>query len=276
MSNPGLKLPYRNESIYSFIFPFEAEFDALETQKWMQKQWCLSFYVCAAYLAAVLCGKHLMKNRTPLNIRGVLFIWNLCLATFSVMGACRTMPELYFTIRVFGWHSSFCNNSFYTENKISAYWSYVFVLSKIVELLDTFFVVARKQKITFIHVYHHASTLVICWYNFPNAPSIGRYVVSLNYFVHAIMYPYYALRSLRIFVPRWIALCITTLQILQMAIGCVGGVYVTTTLLNNGQCAVSFSIALGVVFFYSILFGLFLNFFIRTYVKTIKSSGKDL
>lgn len=58
------------------------------------------------------------------------------------------------------------------------------------------------------------------WYE----PAQQWYVV-MNSFVHSFMYTYYALKALKIRVPRPIAMFITTIQLLQMVLGVTVNVY---------------------------------------------------
>ena len=68
----------------------------------------------------------------------------------------------------------------------------LFCLSKLLELGDTVFIILHKSCLSFC--------------NFS----------SINFFVHTIMYSYYALRAVGVRVHSRIALIITILQILQM------------------------------------------------------------
>ena len=70
----------------------------------------------------------------------------------------------------------------------------MFALTKPVEFIDTLFVVLRKQKMHFLHWFHHASVLVICWYSGGaiRGPTVALYFATMNSFVHSIMYSFYA------------------------------------------------------------------------------------
>jgi hypothetical protein len=93
------------------------------------------------------------------------------------------------------------------------------VFPEVIELFDTLFLVVRKKHVMTLHWFHHATVLVFV----ANAHVFGRtniYVpfTVMNTFVHVLMYLYFALASIRIFVP-YIQI-LTVLQILQMVVGC--------------------------------------------------------
>ncbi len=61
-------------------------------------------------------------------------------------------------------------------NFYSRTWAFCF--SKLPELIDTVFIVLRKQPLIFLHWYHHASVLVYCWFSYQDYSSTGRYIKS--------------------------------------------------------------------------------------------------
>ena len=71
------------------------------------------------------------------------------------------------------------------------------ILFQVPELGDTIFIVLRKQKLIFLHWYHHITVLIYCWYSFSQYTAPARWFVVMNFVVHSIMYTYYAFRALR-------------------------------------------------------------------------------
>jgi elongation of very long chain fatty acids protein 6 len=69
-------------------------------------------------------------------------------------------------------------------------WVQLFCLSKIPELFDTAFIVARKKRLMFLHWYHHVTVLLFCWHSYATEASTGIFFVAMNYSVHAIMFGY--------------------------------------------------------------------------------------
>ncbi|GMR44001.1 hypothetical protein PMAYCL1PPCAC_14196, partial [Pristionchus mayeri] len=144
---------------HSLVIPFEKSFDEENFTSWIQANWAHSLSVSAAYLIVIFAGQKLMESRKPFALDTPLLLWNFGLAVFSILGFIRVTPEW-----VWSWTGkndlkySTCVAS-YTQ-AVSGFWAQLFVLSKIVELLDTVFIVARKKPLLFLHWYHHISVLV--------------------------------------------------------------------------------------------------------------------
>ena len=230
-----------SSSNYSFTFPFEDNFELDKARYWVDRYWTASFLIAAVYLAAIPLGKRWMANRPRYELRGPLICWNLALSTFSLVGACRTVPEILRVTRNIGLYHSVCVPryrfeekiilrvppltlfalpSYIDDDKVSGFWSVIFVVSKLPELGDTVFIVLRKQPLMFLHWYHHATVLVYCWYAFADYNASARWFVTMNYSIHTAMYAYYALRAMRFRVPKFVSMAITAAQLIQMVVGC--------------------------------------------------------
>ncbi|XP_017492175.1 PREDICTED: elongation of very long chain fatty acids protein 6-like, partial [Rhagoletis zephyria] len=208
-----------------------------------------------------------MSTRTsPLKLKLPLTLWNIALALFSITGTIRTWPEMAHVLTRFGFHHSVCANTFHKEVPISSFWTWLFILSKAPELIDTVFVVLRKQKLIFLHWYHHATVLIFTWYAYADEASTGRWYCTMNYGVHAVMYSYYALRALGVRIPRQLAMCITISQIAQMVMGTFVTFYAFYAKSNGRQCDMSFSTLYAGIAIYISYFILFAQFFIASYL----------
>jgi len=96
----------------------------------------------------------------------------------------------------------------------------------------------------------------------------------MNFIVHSIMYTYYAFRALRYRVPKIIAMVITSLQLVQMIIGCAVN-YIAFSYKQNGmQCGVSDTNLKLSLLMYCSYFVLFARFFYNAYVS--KSERKPV
>lgn len=93
---------------YSYIFNFEQEFAHHETHRWMRENWTYGFYYVGLYMILIFGGQYYMQSRPKYELRGVLSLWNTLLAGFSIMGACRTAPELLHVLKNYGLYHSVC------------------------------------------------------------------------------------------------------------------------------------------------------------------------
>ena len=143
------------------------------------------------------------------------------MSIFSFLGAMRTVPELLYRL---GTASSFMetistNPSTSWGEGATGLWVQLFIFSKIPELIDTFFIVARQRPLIFLHWYHHVTVLLYCWHSYATEAPQALYFVAMNYSVHAIMYGYYCLMALKM-KPKWLPpVIITVAQISQMIVG---------------------------------------------------------
>lgn len=101
---------YQDLSIrnYSYLFHFEEEFQHLNSRVWMINHWTYGFYYCAVYMILIFSGQYYMQGRPRFQLRGVLSLWNTVLAIFSIIGACRTAPELIHVLKNYGIYHSIC------------------------------------------------------------------------------------------------------------------------------------------------------------------------
>lgn len=152
-------------------------------------------------------------------------------------------------------------------NRVSGFWVWMFVLSKLPELGDTLFIVLRKQRLIFLHWYHHMTVLMYAWFSYTEYSAPARWFVVINYSIHAMMYTYYALKAMRYSPPQWIAMMITALQIAQMIIGFAITIWVYQMYISNNEreCNITMTnIRLSVIIYVS-YFILFAKFFREAY-----------
>lgn len=96
------------------------------------------------------------------------------------------------------------------------YWAHVFYFSKILEFVDTLLILlsgSRSRRLSFLHVYHHAVVVVMCYVWLASSQSLFPVALVTNATVHVVMYAYYLLCAVGIR-PRWKRL-VTDFQIVQ-------------------------------------------------------------
>ncbi|MFH4973711.1 hypothetical protein AB6A40_000420 [Gnathostoma spinigerum] len=225
-----------------------------------------SFYLSIVYVIVIFSLKFIMKNRKPFELSRSLELWNAWLAIFSVIGSVISSRALYTVIVNEGVVASYTRiGSFFTG--ASGYMSWLFCLSKILELGDTIFLVLRKKPLIFLHWYHHVLTLNYGMISLGEGAAYNTWIIWLNFSVHAIMYSYYLLRSLGVRVPAAIAKNITNMQIAQFLITLVILCHCGIIMLSGGRVDTTihtYFICLLMEISYVILFA---NFFYQSYVK---------
>jgi len=201
--------------------PFRFSFEEVDDLFWMElvrANWKLVGYIGISYVLAIFALQRLMRDRAPFQLKWPLFCWNASLSVFAIFGFVRTLPGFLDILgRGNGLYESVCTASLL--NVPIACWTLMFSLSKFWELGDTLFIVLRKKPLIFLQWYHHVVTMTVTWIVAPFLEPVVRWYIVLNFGVHSLMYPYFALRGLGKQVPSWVAYLILTLEIAQMIIG---------------------------------------------------------
>jgi elongation of very long chain fatty acids protein 6 len=217
---------------------FEQNYDSNFGLNFTKEHPYLPLGITFSYLSACYFGQQYMKNRPAYDLQSSLACWNLFLSTFSFIGMLRTVPQLIYNLNSMSLQDNLCTDpkeSF--ANGACGLWVQLFIFSKTPELIDTFFIVARKKPLLFLHWYHHVTVLLFCWHSYSTEASTGLFFVAMNYSVHAVMYGYYFLMAVNA-KPKWLNPGLITLsQISQMVIG-TSLCAMTYSLLGTTNCAV--------------------------------------
>ena len=230
VNSTGLLFKYE----HWFASSYEKNFDYYSKRQWLKDHLYVPYLIAVIYLAGIYLGQRWMKSRQAYQLKQSLVLWNVILAIFSVIGSLRTIPWFVSFVRTHGLHASCCIEP--DVSGVYGFWSWAFILSKIPELGDTFFIVARKQKLIFLHWFHHVSVLFFVWYSNSENFSIGSWFITMNYFIHSVMYIHFALRAMKIQISSKVPLLITTLQLLQMAAGTEVTFYAYTQIRRSKMC----------------------------------------
>lgn len=257
------------------INSIESGFDRQKAMDFMGDYWHYSFYISAVYVVTIFGLQNWMKNRERYELRVALFCWSLLLALFSIRGFMTEGVEHVKYLIANGWEGSVCHE-IVSEGSYGL-WAFLFCFSKGPELVDTYFIVFRKQKLIFLHWYHHVTVFIYCWYHYAYLIYPAQWFITMNYFVHSIMYSYYAIRASGLYrPPTWVNMVITGLQLAQM----VAGVYINYFLWSkmadptwycDGKVEKSYLYVIWSFAMYFSYFVLFSNFFFKTYC--MKKSG---
>ena len=142
--------------------------------------------------------------------------------------------------------------------------------------------------------YHHVTVLLFTWDTHVRDGSSSRYFVFINFVVHSVMYTYYAIMAIGVRSVSSISIMITSMQIIQMAIGkpllllvcnlCVltavsTGMFVllrvSSLLGSENKCSDSAFTVLTGLLMYASYFILFANFFVKRYVLSPASKKQE-
>ncbi|AEE74398.1 unnamed protein product [Arabidopsis thaliana] len=151
------------------------------------------------------------------------------------------------------------------------FWAQVFYLSKILEFVDTLLIILNKsiQRLSFLHVYHHATVVILCYLWLRTRQSMFPVGLVLNSTVHVIMYGYYFLCAIGSR-PKWKKL-VTNFQMVQFAFGMgLGAAWMLPEHYFGSGCAGIWTVYFNGVFTASLL-ALFYNFHSKNYEKTTTS-----
>ncbi|GMS92657.1 hypothetical protein PENTCL1PPCAC_14832, partial [Pristionchus entomophagus] len=246
----------------------EEEFDYRRAARWMDGHVALAVQAIVIYLVAIFGIKFWMRNRQPYNLKLPLAIWNFVIANLSGLSALAMCYEYFYTLFKNGVNETICNTQeeFFTGR--IGYAVFVLLLARLPEFMDTFFIVLRKQKLMFIHWYHHTATLLVGWVTYSAAFPAAVHLIFVNALIHLAMYSYYFLTALNFRPPPFVAKLITIFQIAQFFMSLYGLVYVVYAhFLLEMPCMVeseSFLIHWMMILSYTYLF---VDFFITKYVR---------
>ncbi|CAF1487188.1 unnamed protein product [Rotaria sp. Silwood1] len=270
--NPFNVTPWVQDPVgiyHPFVFEFEKKFldktYADNIYAWMNKWWWLSIVYSVIYIGFIYYGRSLMEKHERYELRLSLILWNISLALFSLFGMIRCVPEMIYALNKKSLYYTICNIDY--AYGVTGYWITIFCISKVAELIDTLFIVLRKQKLIFLHWFHHATVLIYAWYSYHNWTASGRWFVFLNYIVHTLMYSYYAFRAMKFHIPRQIQITITTFQLSQMVVGCFVNYKAYFYKQNGAPCSVAYDNIFWSFFMYAVYFVLFLQFFFVSYLS---------
>ncbi|KAH8263985.1 hypothetical protein KR038_000075, partial [Drosophila bunnanda] len=224
--------------------------------------------IVIGYLLVVFkAGRKFMEHREPYKLNGVLKWYNLFQILYNMA---MLLPGFYFLF-VFRPYNFSCMKVLPQGHPLKD-WErtigYAYYINKIVDLLDTFFIVLRKKyrQITYLHVFHHVLM-----------PTLGYFIIRfhgygghlfllcfINVFVHVVMYCYYYCSIAGLPVP-W-KRYLTVLQMLQFILMFAHCAYTAA----QPNCQKS----QGMTFLYScsaaIMFIMFTNFYVQCYMRNSK------
>lgn len=258
-------------------------------------EWQAPAITCLVYVGTVMVTKAAMRsvNKKPMAKDGPLRFFNVLHNFFLSFSSIVLLGLIaYELVKIYstaggGFHGFFriyCDPKPHqnVSGKLVFYY-YLNYLLKYYELLDTMILVLAGKKTAFLHVYHHAATLTLCWSQLYTLSAVQWVPITLNLLVHFFMYYYYGMASLGRQV--WWKKYLTTCQIVQFVVD-VFACSLSLALRHNAEARMNWFpgntwcggdywgayFGIGLLFSYLVLF---VQFFIATYLRgTVSSKAK--
>lgn len=235
------------------------------TSTWPLVQFEVAFTIALCYILFVVFGSLIMYFLPPVpGLYGFKFVYNIVQVMLCSYMCIEAGIRAYFA----GYSWIPCNAFSHTNPPI-AFILYIFYLSKILDFMDTVFIIAEKKwkQLSFLHVYHHTTIFLFYWLNVNVGYDGDIYLtIILNGLIHTVMYTYYfvSLHAKEI----WWKSGLTLSQMIQFILMNAQAGWLLYT--NCGTYPRNITIAY-LVYIVSLLF-LFLNFFIASYILPGKKS----
>ncbi|GAA5994837.1 elongation of very long chain fatty acids protein [Rhodotorula paludigena] len=229
------------------------------------------------YLVVIFGGQALMRGSKPYRFQPLFMLHNFLLSSGSALLLALMLEEIVPIVWKHGLFYAICNTSAWTPRMETYYiFNYYF---KYWELFDTVFLVVKKKPLQFLHVFHHTATAVLCYTQLNGRTSVSWVVITLNLFVHVLMYYYYFMTAAGYKI--WWKKYLTTLQITQFVIDLftvyfASYSYFAATYFPNMPSMGSCAGTEGAAIFGCALLTSYLFLFIAFYQKTYKAqAGKN-
>lgn len=204
------------------------------------------------YITFVRLASHCKSAIQKYDYSKFKYAYNYTMVAISVTNLVLTTYIHIYDNKVFTPYQILCVP--YTETRIARFNADLFMVSKLVEWLDTFFLLASNKPLTILHVFHHSSTFILARIHiYPTINAGFGNSCWTNSLVHTAMYLYY-----NGFFREYKSL-ITQMQIAQHSVVLYAIYYGVTTKepCDNRPNSVYFAL-----FCYFAYFALFVRFYI--------------
>lgn len=161
-----------------------------------------------------------------LGINGKTTFWkmmfsmhNFLLAFFSLVVFVNSWPIVIQYYVQHGLHATFCDQDGSLWASGLGSWATIFYISKYYEFLDTYVLIIKNKKPSFLQLYHHVGIVLFMYGAIVSQGAWVLIVVLLNSGIHTLMYTYFLIKTIKpdISIPQ--AKYLTSAQIIQFFTG---------------------------------------------------------
>jgi len=189
-----------------------------ENDETFLSSWFVPLLAVPIYLIMIYGTQWWIRNirKRPFDLRWLVILHNAALSIASGvlwLLLLSAISHIYFKR---GFLDLLCDPNQLNTSGPHVFYYYVNYLLKYVELFDTVLLALRDKPMMFLHVYHHAATLVLTWVHLRANTCVQWLPIFLNLLVHVAMYAYYTLNALKIDV--WWKRFLTQAQISQFIV----------------------------------------------------------
>lgn len=232
-------------------------------------------FLLGLYLVIVFKGPKFMEKRNPFDLKYIMIIYNILQAAINISFVYYAITQLWIP----GNYKWVCQEPTPPDFPDSSLHGmivvkfYHFSLSRLLDLLDTVFMVLRKnqRQVSFLHLYHHFLVALGSWLVSKYIPGGDpAFFGTMNGLVHTIMYSYYLVTAIY---PKykgnlWWKRYITELQIFQFGVLII---QLTIGILTPG-CQYPRWLHILFLIQASTITALFINFYIKAYITKKKKT----
>eukprot|EP00525_Craspedostauros_australis_P012610 CAMPEP_0198116158 /NCGR_PEP_ID=MMETSP1442-20131203/9875_1 /TAXON_ID= /ORGANISM="Craspedostauros australis, Strain CCMP3328" /LENGTH=270 /DNA_ID=CAMNT_0043773873 /DNA_START=280 /DNA_END=1092 /DNA_ORIENTATION=- len=222
-----------------------------------------------------LLSKQLVKHiafQSQQSLQNFVAAHNLILAVFSGVVAINGIAAIIQHTFQYGAFATYCDNDSTLWNEAGfGGWAIVFYISKFYEFIDTWILIWKQKKPSFLQVYHHTGVTVAMWMCVVTHCSALTFFVSLNSIIHTMMYSYFFVKTIWPKAEIKIAKYLTMAQIGQFFTGILGS---SGIFLLGDRCGTSGS-RVALAFMDTYVIGLVVLFFAFAKKKYNKNGKKE-
>jgi hypothetical protein len=182
--------------------------------------------VVGLYSCLCLFGTQGMKSfpAVKFKLRYLSVCWHGLFSVFNLLGACRTVPYLLRCLLTESFESSMCRDPFVaSDDGTVGFWSLLFILSKIPQLLEIVILILEKENSAIFLCYPRVSELLFCWHAHSTHAASGLYFIAMNYTLYFFLYGGSLLNHLQVekTIPFPSSMAITAMMFFVRPIWCL-------------------------------------------------------